>query len=79
MAHECAHDDRRLVALHNLAPNSCTVPLTLDGCDSTHHLVDLLHEGSEFPLDDRAGAEVPLEGYGYRWLRLMSRDRRRLA
>ena len=79
LAHECAHDERRLVALHNLAPTSCTVPLTVEGCDSSHHLVDLLHEDVAVALDDRGRAEVPLEGYGYRWLRLMSPDTRRLA
>jgi hypothetical protein len=79
LAHECAHDDRRLVALHNLSPTSCTVPFTLDGCDGTHHLVDLLHEDCEVAIDDRGRAEVGLDGYGYRWLRLMSLDSRRLA
>jgi trehalose synthase len=79
VAHECAHDDRRLVAVHNLAPTSCTVPVALDGCDSSHYLVDLLHDDSEFPLDDRGRTEVELDGYGYRWLRLTSHDSRRLA
>jgi glycosidase len=79
LAHVCAHDDRRLVAIHNLAPSGCTVPFTLEGCDSTHHLVDLMHEGEEVSIDDRGRAEVVMEGYGYRWLRLMSRDSRRLA
>jgi glycosidase len=79
LAHECAHDDRRLVALHNLSPTSCTVPFTLDGCDGTHHLVDLLHEDCEVAIDDRGRAEAGLDGYGYRWLRLMSLDSRRLA
>ena len=79
LAHECAHDDRRLVAVHNLSPNSCVVPLTLDGCDSSHHLVDLLNGDSELAIDDRGRVEVALEGYGYHWLRLMSRDSRRLA
>jgi glycosidase len=79
LAHECAHDDRRLVAVHNLSPNSCVVPLTLDGCDSSHHLVDLLHGDSELAIDDRGRVEVALEGYGYHWLRVMSRESRRLA
>jgi trehalose synthase len=78
LAHECAHDDRRLVALHNLSATPCTVPFTLDGCDSSHHLVDLLHD-CEVPIDDRGRAEAGLDGYGYRWLRLMSRDSRRMA
>src|SRR4051794_25078759 len=35
LAHECAWDDRRIVAVHNLSPESCTVPLTLEDCDSS--------------------------------------------
>jgi len=79
LAHECAHDDRRLVAVHNLAPGGCVVPFTLEGCDSSHHLVDLLHDDVEVAIDDRGRVEVALEGYGYRWLRLVSRDSRRLT
>ena len=30
-------------------------------------------------IDDRGRCEVTLEGYGHRWLRLMSRSSRRLA
>jgi hypothetical protein len=55
------------------------VPLTLDGCDSSHRLVDLLEEGVDDPLDDRGRCEIDLDGYGYRWLRLMSHDSRRLG
>jgi len=54
------------------------VPLTLDGCDANHHLVDLLQDGG-VDIDDRGRCEVTLEGYGHRWLRLMSRSSRRLA
>ena len=79
LAHECAHDDRRLVAVHNLAPAGCTVPLTLDGTDSSYHLVDLLHDGPGFELDDRGRAEIELDGYGHRWLRVVNADSRRLA
>src|SRR4051795_7243513 len=79
LAHECAWDDRRLVAVHNLGPESCTVPLTLDGCNSSHHLLDLLQSSDPTPIDDRGRVELAVEGYGYRWLRLMSRDSRRLA
>jgi len=79
LAHECRWDDRRIIAVHNLSPQSCTVPLTLDNCDGTHHLLDLLQDSESVAVDDRGRAEVALEGYGYRWLRLMSRDSRRLA
>jgi len=79
LAHECAHDERRIVALHNLGTESCIVPLALEGCDATHRLVDLLHEGGDYAIDDRGCAEVDLDGYGYRWLRVLSEDSRRLA
>src|SRR3954462_3399482 len=79
LAHECAGDDRRIVAVHNLGPDSCVVPLTLESCDGTSHLVDLLQDDGVCALDDAGRTEVSLPGYGYRWLRLMNRDSRRLA
>ena len=65
--------------LHNLSAESCTVPLTLNGCDTSSHLLDLLRDSDHVELDEQGRAEVALEGYGYRWLRLMPRDSRRLA
>jgi glycosidase len=79
LAHECAWDDRRIVAVHNLGPESCTVPLTLEDCDGSHHLLDLLQDSGGVEVDDRGRLEVALEGYGYRWLRVMTWDSRRLA
>jgi hypothetical protein len=67
-----------LVALHNLCAEARTVPLTLEGCDSSHRLVDLLQPG-ETSLSDKGAAEIPLEGYGYRWLRVVAQDSRRLV
>ncbi len=78
LAHECAWDDRRIVALHNLSPAGCTVPLSLEGCDGEHRLVDLLQDGST-ALDDHGRAELTLDGYGYRWLRVLAPGSRRLA
>jgi trehalose synthase len=78
LAHMCVCDDRRLVLLHNFAANRCTVPLQIDGCDSGFRLVDLLEDGITM-LDDKGSADLTLDGYGYRWLRLMPHDSRRLA
>src|SRR5215213_9776719 len=78
-AHLCSHDDRQMVALHNLGPTACVVPLSLKGCDSSHHLVDLLRHEAPLEIDDAGGCEVVLDGYGYRWLRLRSRESLRLA
>jgi trehalose synthase len=78
LAHLCTWDDGALVALHNLSPEPRTVPLTLDGCDSSHRLVDLLEPG-ETTLSDQGTADIALGGYGYRWLRIVAQDSRRLV
>ena len=69
---------RALVALHNLGPEPRTVPLTLEDCGSEHRLVDLLQSGST-SLSDDGSVELQLEGYGYRWLRVVAQDSRRLV
>jgi trehalose synthase len=77
LAHQCAWDDGTLVAVHNLGSEPRTVPLTLEGCGSEHRLVDLLCDGTT-DVDDAGRAEVPLEGYGFRWLRVVAPGSRRL-
>ncbi len=78
LAHRCAWDDGTLVALHNLGPEPRTVPLALEHCDESHTLVDLLCEGTT-QLDASGRAEISLDGYGYRWLRVVAQDSRRLV
>ena len=77
LAHCCRWEGAALVAVHNLGPDSLTVPLRLDDCDDTHRLVDLLVDGST-PLDAKGRAEIELEGYGHRWLRVVGPDDTRL-
>ncbi|MGZ4649951.1 MAG: alpha-amylase family protein [Kineosporiaceae bacterium] len=77
LAHLCRWEDGVMVAVHNLGSEPQSVPLRLDGCDSRHRLEDLLQECTT-PLDDRGRAELSLEGYGYRWLRVVQDGNRRL-
>jgi trehalose synthase len=78
LAHVCSWDDGALVAVHNLAAEPRTVPLTLEGCDASHRLVDLLVAGST-PVSEKGTVEISVEGYGYRWLRVVAEDSRRLV
>ena len=78
LAHICTWDDASLVAVHNLAPEPRTVPLRLEGCGDQHVLVDLLCDGTT-AVDASGRAEVQLEGYGYRWLRVTAPGSRRLV
>ena len=43
----------------------------------THRLEDLLTVGTT-PLADDGSVELALDGYGYRWLRVVAADNRRL-
>ena len=77
LAHLSSWDDGALVAVHNLGAEPRTVPLVLADCDATHRLEDLLQDGST-PLADDGSVELALEGYGYRWLRVVAEGSRRL-
>ena len=54
-----------------------TVPLTLDGCDASHRLEDLLVTETT-AIGEDGTVELTLDGYGYRWLRVVRGDSRRL-
>jgi trehalose synthase len=78
LAHVCTWDDGSLVALHNLSPDACEVPLRLEGCDDSHRLEDLLQDGTT-QLDEKGRTTIALDGYGYRWLRVVAAGSRRLV
>ncbi|PRY50734.1 trehalose synthase [Geodermatophilus tzadiensis] len=77
LAHLSTWDDGTVVAVHNLGPEPRVVPLTLEGCDASHRLEDLLVTQST-PVGDGGAVELTLDGYGYRWLRVVAEDSRRL-
>lgn len=68
LAHRADLEASGLVLLHNLAAEPVTVTLSLGSGEEDNHVTDLLSreviswQGTELA--------VPLEGYGYRWLRL---------
>jgi glycosidase len=78
LAHRCTWDDASMVAVHNLSPEAVEVPLTVDGCGDEHQLMDLLQDGGIRP-DAKGRVDVRLDGYGYRWLRVVEPGSRRLV
>lgn len=78
LAHRCSWDGSSLVALHNLGPEPASVPLVVPGCDEGTQLIDLLVDRA-LTTDDHGAVEIPLEGYGFRWLRVAAPDERRLV
>lgn len=70
-------DDAAMITLHNLAPEPVRVPLRVP-VDGAERLVDVLADGGTDVRED-GRAELDLDGYGYRWLRVVSPGTRRLV
>jgi trehalose synthase len=78
LAHRLTHDGASTVALHNLGEEAVTLPLALGDVAPGTRLVERLVDGT-VELDDRGRATIDLEGYGYRWLRVVEPGDRRLV
>ncbi|MFC3687067.1 alpha-amylase family protein [Aquipuribacter hungaricus] len=77
LAHVMRYQGTAMLALHNFADEAVEVPVSFASDDHLGRLVDLLAPGS-IELDADGAATVPLEGYGYRWLRLVTPSDHRL-
>jgi trehalose synthase len=72
LAHVCREKSGwAMVALHNFGSDRCIVPIQLEDAPPGSILVDLLDGLSEHELDAKGKTELGLEGYGFRWLRLL--------
>lgn len=78
LAHSVTGAEGRLIAVHNFGAESATIELTIDGLDDSMQLVDLLHDGSIHP-SAKGEVTIALEGYGYRWLRVLAPGDKRLC
>jgi trehalose synthase len=77
LTHRLSWDDASLIAIHNLGPDAVTVPFTLPDTGPECELVDLLQTATMTP-GKKGECEVQLDGYGYRWIRVMHPGDRRL-
>jgi maltose alpha-D-glucosyltransferase/alpha-amylase len=66
-AHVCRHQDRAIVAVHNLSGEERTVELDLSPLPDGH-LNDLMTDTKYEPITEDEH-RLRLDGYGYRWLR----------
>lgn len=78
LAHRLSHDEASTVLVHNLGSDAVTVPLRLPDLDEEVLLVDQLCDGT-MGVDAKGRVELDLEGYGFRWLRVVRPDDRRLS
>lgn len=72
LAHVCREKSGwTMLALHNFGPDGCVVPVTIADIPPGSMLVDLHGGLAEQELDASGRAELSLEAYGYRWLRIV--------
>lgn len=79
LAHSVANGHGRMVAVHNLSPESAVVDLVIADTDESFRLVDLLVDGSVTQIGAGGAVSVTLDGYGYRWLRVLEEGEKRLS
>jgi maltose alpha-D-glucosyltransferase / alpha-amylase len=68
-AHSCQWQNRTILAVHNLSSKAREIKLDLRDYKN-QHILDLLGDRKATPIQDDSH-HVELEGYGYRWLRLI--------
>jgi maltose alpha-D-glucosyltransferase/alpha-amylase len=68
-AHSCQWQNRTILAVHNLSSKAREIKLDLRDYKN-QHILDLLGDRQATPIQDDSH-HVELEGYGYRWLRLI--------
>ncbi len=68
-----------MVALHNFSDAAATVELTFEDLGDGDQLVDLLVDGRTIRVDDDGRVSIPMDGYGYRWFRVIGPEGKRLG
>ena len=78
LVHRLAGAEGAMVALHNLSDDPAVVEFRVPETAAGDQLVDILVDGRTVELDGEP-VSVPLDGYGYRWFRVISPHGKRLG
>ena len=79
LAHSLTGAEGRMVALHNFVGDPANVRFTLPDATNEHRLVDLLVDGITLRPDADGVTELAMDGYGYRWFRVLEPGDKRLG
>jgi len=79
LVHSLASSEGRMVALHNFSSEPVSVTFTVPDVGEDDVLVDLLIENSDLRFEADGSVTTQLDGYGYRWLRVVNRVGKRLG
>ncbi|KQO96759.1 alpha-amylase family protein [Leifsonia sp. Leaf264] len=79
LVHALVSDEGRMIAVHNFGTEPTVATFTVADAEPGDVLVDLLVDGRVVELDDGGSVTVPLDAYGYRWLRVIRPTGKRLG
>ena len=79
LAHVLSGAEGRMVAVHNFSGDPATVTFRLSDVEADDVLVDLLVDGQVLSLESDGSATIAMDGYGYRWLRVIRPSGKRLG
>jgi maltose alpha-D-glucosyltransferase / alpha-amylase len=74
LAHRCDWEGRAIVAAHNLGDQPCVVRVRLGDVVVGARLDDLLDERGALTEIKGESLELKMDGYGFRWFRMLSPD-----
>ena len=78
LAHSLVGAEGHMIALHNFSGEPATVSFPVEGAGPEHQVVDLLVDGIVLRVTDGA-VTLSMDGYGYRWFRVIGPDDKRLG
>jgi len=79
LVHQLSDAEGRVVVLHNFRGEPATVSFVLDDLNEGDRLVDMLVDDRVLEPDDAGRLTMPLDGYGYCWLRVLAPHSKRLG
>lgn len=79
LVHSLVGGEGRMVALHNFAETATTVTIKVPGANADSRVVDLLADDVTLPVDAHGELSLQLDGYGFRWFRVLDPTGRRLS
>jgi trehalose synthase len=78
LVHSVTGAEGKMIAVHNFGGEAAVARGTLAGLDDTFRLVDLLGDNEAVDVGPNGAVTIPLDGYGYRWLRVLGPSGKRL-
>lgn len=79
LVHRLSGAEGAMVALHNFSDDPAVVEFAVPETEPGCQLVDLLVDGTAIDIGEGGQVSIPMDGYGYRWFRVLGPGVKRLG